>query len=111
MTVNLQMEATMRKKIPTNYGVYRSILDSHIADLTVYESFSDPDGSFHGGAHGEMLTVWGFKNANIPLLGARTTFDLEYVSATDTMPAYNRRINEKHEFWLISHSIFQEDDD
>ena len=46
------------EKVKTTGEVYMALLRAHNDDITVFESFSDPDGDMSGRVKGEM-TVWG----------------------------------------------------
>lgn len=85
------------KRISTSAEVAAVIRARHGKELVVFSSFSDPDGTFNGGAgeRGRMETAWGFKGADAPILEARTTWDID--------PEHDyRRINEQHEYWLCA---------
>lgn len=86
-------------KLTTTGDVYWAILKAHANDLTVFETFSDPDGSFTGGSRGEVLTVWGLKGSDFPIMGARTTWDIVRVEigGADWVAT---RANQVTEFWL-----------
>ncbi len=83
------------KTIPTTPEVWAVIKARHHADLSVFSSFSNPDGTFIGGCgqHGEMFTAYGFKGADYPLMEARTTWDIDRAEP-------HKRINEEHKYWL-----------
>ncbi|GAB3416858.1 hypothetical protein NX774_12005 [Massilia agilis] len=85
------------KRIPTSAEVAAVIRARHGKELVVFSSFSDPDGTFNGGAgvRGRMETAWGFSGADAPILEARTTWDI------DIEQQYGRA-NEKHEYWLCA---------
>lgn len=83
-------------KVKTSGSVYSLLLETHKDDLTVFESFSDPDGGMRGGSTGEMETVWGLKGADCALFGARTTWDI----ARDEELGIPFRNNQQTEYWL-----------
>lgn len=77
------------RKIVTTRAVWRTLRDSH-PDLVVFSSFSDPDG--RRGIR-QMMTEYGFKESPIPLIGAKTTWDI-------SSNKYER-VNESSEFWIF----------
>jgi hypothetical protein len=85
--------ATDFKQIPTSAEVWAVIMARHHADLTVYASFSDPDGSYSGGEFCRMETAYGLKSADFPLMSARTTW---------RKGEGHKRVDEKHEYWLCA---------
>ena len=78
-------------KVPTSAEVWAVIKARHGNSLAVFESFSNPDGSFMGNCRPEMMTVYGFHDSAFPLMGARTTWETQ----TD-----GKRGNERTEYWL-----------
>lgn len=84
------MSKTMR--IATSAEVWAVIRARH-PDMVVFGSFSDPDGSFSGGSRGQMMTEYGFRNCEIPLLRAETTWDIGPEGS-------HERLNEQHKYWL-----------
>lgn len=82
-------------RIPTSAEVAAVIRARHGKELTVFGSFSDPDGRFNGGAgdQGRMDTMWGFNGADAPILEARTTWGIDPEQE-------HKRINEKHDYFL-----------
>jgi hypothetical protein len=84
-------------RIPTSPEVAAVIRARHGKDLVVFASFSDPNGTFNDGPgeHGRMETAWGFKDSVVPILEARTTWDI------DPENEY-KRLNEQHEYWLCT---------
>ena len=54
----------------TSAEVYAVIMAKHRKELVVHSSFSDPTGTGHHFSSGspEMLTEWGFKDSEQPLL-------------------------------------------
>lgn len=84
------------ERIPTSPEVYAVIRARHGSQMTVYATFSDPDGTFNGGPgeRGRMETVWGIEGCDFPILEARTTWDIDPDQS-------HKRINEKHEYWLL----------
>jgi hypothetical protein len=82
------------KYIPTSAEVIACIRIKHKDDLTVFSSFSDPDGTWQGGAGetGRMITEYCFKFQSIPLFKMETTWEIGDTS-------WDRK-NEKTEYWL-----------
>jgi hypothetical protein len=82
-------------KVATSAEVWAVIEARHGNEMTVFESFSDPDGTFNGGdgTRGRMETAWGFKGAQVPTLYAKTTWEID-------PEATYKRINEQYEYWL-----------
>jgi len=80
--------------VPTTSGVFDAILSVH-SDMKLFSSFSDPTGTAHGGSGEQsvMETTWGLPDADYPLVGMRSTWNLN-----DTG---DRHGNGEHEFWLI----------
>lgn len=65
--------------IETSAEVYYVILAKHRKNLGVYSSFSDPTGNgleFSSGRP-EMITEWGFKTSDQPLIKIRQTKENE----------------------------------
>jgi len=69
--------------IETSNEVYAVIFAKHRKDLQVFSSFTDMTGYGYEFSTGkpEVLTEWGFKNSETPLLKIRQT--KEYESATE----------------------------
>lgn len=83
------------KKIPTTPEVYAVIVARHRSDLTVFESYSNPSGHCPlGSGQPEMLTSFGFRGSDFPIIMARTTWEIGEVQ--------HKRYNEKTEYWLCS---------
>jgi hypothetical protein len=84
-------------RIQTSAEVAAVIRARHGKQLVVFASFSDPDGTFNGGAgeRGRMETAWGFNGASDPILEARTTWEIDPEQR-------HKRINEQHEYWLCA---------
>ena len=82
-------------QITTSAEVWAVIKARHGNDLSVFESFSDPDGTFNGGPGeiGRMMTAYGFKGATEPIIKAETMWRID----PDRPHA---RIDEKHHYWL-----------
>lgn len=71
------------------------IRSSH-PELVVFCSYSAPDGDQFGNPDEcQMFTEFGFRDADVPLIGAKTTWE------KDPECEYNR-LNEKTEYWLCS---------
>lgn len=92
------------KRIPTSAEVWAVIMAKHRADLHVFSSFSNPDGTFCGGSgqQGRMDTAYGFKGSDYPLMEASTTWDIIRTQGGE------KRENEQHQYWLC---LPQKDDD
>lgn len=54
----------------TSAEVYAVIMAKHGKEMTVHSSYSDPTGNRNHFSTGmpEMITEWGFKNADFPLI-------------------------------------------
>ena len=82
------------KKIPTTPEVWAVIKARHHNDLMVFSSYSAPDGDQFGNPdEGRMMTEYGFINADLPLMGADTRWDIDREKP-------HKRLNERHEYWL-----------
>jgi hypothetical protein len=80
--------------VPTSSGVFDAIQSCH-PDMKVFSSMSDPKGTAFGGS-GElsvMETTWGLPGADFPLVGMRSTWNLNSEG--------DRHGNGEHQFWLI----------
>lgn len=88
-------------RIPTTVEVYRAILDRHFHDLSVFSSFSNPDGTAFGGGgqEGRMETKWGFKGSVLPCLEAQSTWDIEWEVKFGQFIACRK--NEVHLYWML----------
>ena len=82
-------------QISTSAEVWAVIKARHGKDLTVFELFSNPDGTFNGGAgeFGCMITAYGFKGALEPIIKAQTRWKIDHEKP-------HNRIDETHEYWL-----------
>ena len=80
------------KYIATSAEVIACIRIKHKDDLTVFSSFSDPDGTWQQGEIGRMMTEYCFKFQSIPLFKMETTWEIGDQSW--------KRKNEKTEYWL-----------
>lgn len=82
-------------QITTSAEVWAVIHARHGNDLSVFESFSDPTGTFNGGPGeiGRMMTAYGFKGASEPIIKAETMWRID----PDRPHA---RIDETHHYWL-----------
>jgi hypothetical protein len=82
-------------KIPTSAEVCAVIRARHNDGMTVFSTFSDPDGTFNGGSgeRGRMDTAYGFKGCDWPLIEYRTTWEIDHSTPY-------KRVNEKCEYWL-----------
>ncbi len=82
------------KKIPTTPEVWAVIHARHHQELTVFGSYSAPDGDYLGNSlEGRMMTDYGFDGADCPLIGIDTRWDIDREKP-------HRRLNERHEYWL-----------
>lgn len=87
--------------VVTSVEIYVSIFARHGDDLSVFSSFSNPEES-HLSKQLQMETVWGFCNADYPLMAHRVTWDKgekEY-----------KRYNEVHEYYLCIPAKEEDDD-
>jgi hypothetical protein len=82
-------------EITTSPEVYHVIVARHGAQLKVYETFSDPDGTFNGGPgeRGRMVTSWGYDGCDWPMLKTQNTWEI------DPEQPY-KRVNEERHYWL-----------
>ena len=79
-------------RIPTTPEVWAVIHASHRGHLRLYSSFSDPDGTFRGGAgvYGVMETEYSLDGTDYPILKARTEWNIRG----------SQRLNETNKYWL-----------
>jgi len=83
------------KVISTSAEVWSAIKARHHSELVVFGSYSAPDGDPYGrDDQGRMMTEYGFKDADYPLMRAETTWNINRED-----PA--KRENEKHQYWLF----------
>lgn len=83
------------KRIPTNYKVWNTIKSEH-KDLVLLNSYSAADGDIYGGPERcKMITEYGFKGCDSPIMGAETTWDRN-IEEPHTVE------NEINEYWLYS---------
>lgn len=82
-------------QISTSAEVWAVIKARHGKDLKVFESFSDPGGTFNGGPgeRGRMMTAYGFDGAPEPIIKAQTTWRIDPEKP-------HQRIDEEHYYWL-----------
>ena len=90
----------INEKIQTSAEVWAVIKARHHNNLGVFGSYSAPEGS-EWSQQCEMYTEYGFKNADVPLMAARTTWD-------KSDDGSYKRLNEKTEYWLF---VIKEDDE
>lgn len=89
MPVHYQELSTRR--VPTTAEVYSSICTKHFSELTVFSSYSAPDGDRFGNpSKAVMMTEWGFNGCPIPLIGHKRTWDI----------GDDARNSEQVEYWL-----------
>ncbi len=83
------------KRIATSAEVWAVIKAKHGSQLSVFSSFSDPNGDAFGGGGttGTMETSYGFKIGDYPIMEARSTW-----SISSEKP--HERLDEIHEYWL-----------
>lgn len=75
------------KWVRTDKHVYGAIYREHNKELTTFASFSNPTPSYIQHKC-EMLTEWGFKGADYPLIKAVTRWDHENRDATEEHAYY-----------------------
>lgn len=81
------------RKMPTTPEVWGAIMLAHREKLVVFSSFSNPTGDSHlGNGRPEMFTEYGFRDADCPLIGARTTWERGEKEWD--------RVNEDRVYWL-----------
>lgn len=82
------------KKIPTSPEVWAVIRARH-PEMCVFRSYSAaPGGDIFGDKNnGRMLTSYGFKGGDYPVIEAQTTWEVN-------KEAPHERVNEQHEYWL-----------
>ncbi len=73
--------------IKTNPHVYRAISFEHRADLTVHGSFTNTERSTLSERY-EVLTEWGFKNSNRPLIKLHRIGELDAPRENDVEHFY-----------------------
>jgi len=84
------------KKIETSSEVYSAIFTKHRKDLVTFSTYSTPDGDPFGNMQqGLMLTSWGIKGSDFPLIEAQTTWDIDRTPGNQY-----KRNNEAHQYWL-----------
>lgn len=54
--------------VETTHEVYRAIYDEHHEAFGVFATCTDIDGSQFGGGQRYILTEWGFKGSEIPII-------------------------------------------
>ena len=79
------------KRIPTHYEVWVTIRNAH-PELVVHSSYSALEADYFGDPSVcKMMTEYGFKDSDMPIIGAESTWDSH---------SGNKRINGKHKYWL-----------
>ena len=79
------------RKIETTYQVWKQIKESH-PELVVFSSYSAPDGDMFGDpSKCVMMTEYGFKGCDYPIIGSKTTWDNN---------GELKRENEQHKYWF-----------
>ena len=92
------------RKEPTSAEVWAVLKARHNAALRVYSSYSAPEGESHGDpTKAVMMTEYAFEDAQWPLMGARTTWQV----GDDTYP----RKTERSEYWLCVRTESQQAQD
>lgn len=81
------------RRIPTTPEVWAVIRARHHKGLVVFGSVTDVEGGIRDG--GLLATSYGFPGAEIPLISARTTWDIVRHDSGATT-----RENETTEYWL-----------
>lgn len=78
----------------TSAEVWAVLFARHRDELEPTSSFSDPTGTFAGGAgdQGRMETCYRLRGADFPLLGARTAWDIG---------ENDKQLNKRHQYFLI----------
>ena len=77
-------------EIPTDKHVYFTIYNEHAKDLAVFASFTDTDRQY--GARAKIMTVWGFKGKDFPIMKSEITYD--------HLDDKRKRVNEQIKYWL-----------
>ena len=91
-------------KVETSAEVWAVLKAKHGAALRVFGSYSAPEGDHMGDpTQGVMMTEYGFEDAQWPLMGARTTWDLADKRAG--------RRDEKTTYWLCYRTEAQHEAD
>ena len=87
---------TQYKKISTSYEVWATIKRNHSEELRVFSSYSAPNGDQFGDlSTAVMYTEYGFLDADCPLIGAETKWDVDSSHSVE-------RKNERHKYWLCA---------
>jgi hypothetical protein len=78
----------------TTPEVWAVLRARHSQDMQVHSSFSNPTGTAGGGdgSQGCMETTYGLDGSSLPLIGARTSWDIA---------EGDKRVNEQHEYFLF----------
>jgi hypothetical protein len=79
------------RRITTSPEVYAVIYARHRDDLVVFSSASDPGGQY---GRPSMMTEWGRRVDDVPIIGSRHTWDM------GSKP--HERINDCWEYWLCA---------
>ncbi len=81
--------------IPTTRNVWIAIWAKHKNELVLFSSFSNPNGTFHGGAgkRGEMWSTYGISGCDYPLIEIRTTWEIH-------QDRPHERMYEQEEYYL-----------
>lgn len=79
------------KWFPTDKHVFGVIFREHKPELTTFSSFSNPEPS-ELSSEPQMMTEWGFKGADAPLIKHRVYWEHG-----------NREMTELHEYWIAIH--------
>ena len=82
------------RRVATSVEVWAVIRARHHDELVVFGSYSAPAGASHGDPDlGEMRTSYALRTSPIPLIEARTTWEIDRERPCE-------RRDERHEYWL-----------
>ena len=82
---------------PTSPEVYAVIRAKHHTELVVFGTYSNPGGDDGMSIQPQMMTEWGFKDGNYPILKALTTWDKPIGDQKEW-----ERPNEKLQYWICT---------
>lgn len=82
------------KRVSTTVEVWSAVMAAHRDNMGVFSSYSAPGGDMFGNPKvGVMLTEYGFKGFDVPLIGAETRWDIDPIEPC-------KRKNEITKYWL-----------
>ena len=82
------------KRVPTTAEVWSAVMAAHRDAMGVFSSYSAPGGDMFGNPlKGVMLTEYGFKGSDVPLIGAETHWDIDSEES-------HKRKNETTKYWF-----------